>query len=374
MKQTKKFLISAMTVVLLFALLFTSCGMGDGESTTADTASLDTDSADTDSADKSGKFEDGKPYAFKYVSNGDGTCYIDGVEIDMEYTENFSLDIPDVSPDGDKVVGVNDLGITPAMLPTMLTVEDYNELKAILEENLEHFYCMKVQSYYILKDIDAMSSEKSKAAMLEAWPITELTDVYVFDQNASHDEMLMVAKYIRDTGKYHAKDLIEDYEHLCAIVDSCTSENKAVILETLPTISETFATYITEINFPKDIQNVDLSLYRSLYYVEEVVLPDCVKEIPEQAFSGLRLLKKVVLNDGVEIIKESAFFDCGIIEITIPDSVTTIENSAFQLCGDLREINFGGTVEQWNAIEKGQDWNFACNEYTVHCSDGDVIK
>lgn len=39
----------------------------------------------------------------------------------------------------------------------------------------------------------------------------------------------------------------------------------------------------------------------------------------------------------------------------------------------ILEINFG-TVAQWNAISKGDDWNSATGNYTIHCKDGDISK
>ena len=40
--------------------------------------------------------------------------------------------------------------------------------------------------------------------------------------------------------------------------------------------------------------------------------------------------------------------------ITIPDSVTLITRRAFEVCINLTTINFTGTEEQWNAIEKSE--------------------
>ena len=43
--------------------------------------------------------------------------------------------------------------------------------------------------------------------------------------------------------------------------------------------------------------------------------------------------------------------------ITIPDSVTSIGDSAFQECTRLANIYYKGTEEQWNAINKKAHWN-----------------
>ena len=42
--------------------------------------------------------------------------------------------------------------------------------------------------------------------------------------------------------------------------------------------------------------------------------------------------------------------------IVIPESVTSIGDDAFRDCKSLKTINYTGTEEQWNAINKGSNW------------------
>ena len=32
------------------------------------------------------------------------------------------------------------------------------------------------------------------------------------------------------------------------------------------------------------------------------------------------------------------------------------------------------TLEQWNAIEKGVDWDLDTADYTIYCTDGQIAK
>jgi hypothetical protein len=45
---------------------------------------------------------------------------------------------------------------------------------------------------------------------------------------------------------------------------------------------------------------------------------------------------------------------------SITDSVTSIGESSFGGCTNLTTINYMGTQEQWDAINKSVDWNSAC--------------
>ena len=80
----------------------------------------------------------------------------------------------------------------------------------------------------------------------------------------------------------------------------------------------------------------------------------------------------VVIPAGVTSIENSAFEDCsGLTSVTIPDSVTEIGYGAFWVCSGLTSIHFQGTREQWENVDKGDEWDEDTGDYVVHCSDGD---
>ena len=97
--------------------------------------------------------------------------------------------------------------------------------------------------------------------------------------------------------------------------------------------------------------------------------------IAEDAFYGCGNLTSVTLPDGITSIGDSAFYGCdGLLSLTIPDSVTSIGNGAFWRCSGLTTINFQGTMAQWQAIEKGSNWDYLTGEYAVICTDGTISK
>ena len=99
------------------------------------------------------------------------------------------------------------------------------------------------------------------------------------------------------------------------------------------------------------------------------------KVIYSWAFSGCSALTSITIPDGVTSIGDHAFSGCSALTtITIPDSVTTIGVSAFYGCIILTDITFNGTKEQWNDIEKGSDWDYDADLYTIYCTDGEIRK
>ena len=70
-------------------------------------------------------------------------------------------------------------------------------------------------------------------------------------------------------------------------------------------------------------------------------------------------------------IEGGTFAQCSsLTSVVIPDSVANIWDDSFHNCSSLTSITFKGTVAQWNAIEKGNDWNSDVPATEVVCSDG----
>ena len=106
-----------------------------------------------------------------------------------------------------------------------------------------------------------------------------------------------------------------------------------------------------------------------------ITIPDSVTIIDGIAFKDCVGLTKIVIGNSVTYIGMNAFYDCvSLTSVTIPNSVTCIYYQAFYGCSSLARIIYDGTIAQWNAIEKGNYWNENTGNYTVHCTDGDIVK
>ena len=136
----------------------------------------------------------------------------------------------------------------------------------------------------------------------------------------------------------------------------------------------------TEIVIPDEYRNLPITTIGNLAFsackhLKSITLPNTLVSIGGGAFMNCTNLNFVIIPDGVTTIQEGAFMLCEeLADITIPSSVTNIGILTFLSCENLTNITFGGTKEQWNAIQKGLDWADETGPYTIHCTDGTIKK
>jgi len=74
-------------------------------------------------------------------------------------------------------------------------------------------------------------------------------------------------------------------------------------------------------------------------------------------------------------IGHTAFFqNVVIMNVTLPDSITSIGNFAFDNCTPLSNIFYDGTKREWEDLVRNIAWNPGVSGYTVHCNDGEIYK
>ena len=87
-------------------------------------------------------------------------------------------------------------------------------------------------------------------------------------------------------------------------------------------------------------------------------------------FAGCSNLATVNIGENVKSIPKFVFRDCrGLTSVTIGNGVTSIGAWSFGGCTRLTNIKFNGTMEEWNTITKGSDWNNGGPKQVI-CTDG----
>ncbi len=92
-------------------------------------------------------------------------------------------------------------------------------------------------------------------------------------------------------------------------------------------------------------------------------------------FTACTSLKEVKGSESVTFIAAGAFSGCTSLTLDLGTSLEKINECSFAFLYQNGEavINFAGTVAEWNAIEKAEDWNTNSDLVTVNCTDG-VIR
>ena len=89
--------------------------------------------------------------------------------------------------------------------------------------------------------------------------------------------------------------------------------------------------------------------------------------IDEDAFHNNTTITSVTTSDRLKSIDEDAFSGCtSLVSVTIGNRVDYIGDDAFAGCTSLSVINFNGTEQEWNRIQKGDDWDLGTGNYTLN--------
>lgn len=116
---------------------------------------------------------------------------------------------------------------------------------------------------------------------------------------------------------------------------------------------------------------ISTDLFQSCVSLTDITFGKHVTSIDDGAFWNCGSFKSFEIPEGVTSIGDNAFRGCDFTSVTLPSSLLTIGMS-FYYCTDLNNINYNGTIAQWNLINKNSYWISNAKATHVHCIDGDV--
>ena len=124
---------------------------------------------------------------------------------------------------------------------------------------------------------------------------------------------------------------------------------------------------------PETITSIEVSAFSSCDSLTSINIPKGVTDIPAGTFTDCEKLSNIIIPDSVTYIGRGAFADCkNLSSATIGKGVTNMEENVFWNCESLGTIIFEGTVAEFGAINKGNDWRHGVPATHIQCSDGTV--
>ncbi len=95
---------------------------------------------------------------------------------------------------------------------------------------------------------------------------------------------------------------------------------------------------LKKVNLPEGLKHLPDNIFDSCFYLETVNFPNSLETIGHRAFNACRSITRAYLSENITEIGVYAFSGCKITEITMPSSITKIDNYAFNNCLKLKSV------------------------------------
>lgn len=117
---------------------------------------------------------------------------------------------------------------------------------------------------------------------------------------------------------------------------------------------------------------VDVTTNTIIAAFDDFVIPDDGMYTIGQYVFYKKSIKAIVIPQNVVLIESNAFAGCHLLEeITLHADTRIASYDVFTACGNLKKINYGGSVSRWKEMTSGFSEPFL--SFTVYCSDGTVV-
>lgn len=89
-------------------------------------------------------------------------------------------------------------------------------------------------------------------------------------------------------------------------------------------------------------------------------------------FCTLEKTKTITFSNGFKKLDVGFGSSLKLEKIVLPASLERIKARILVACTSFKTIEYKGTKEQWNAVQKLESWNYMAPEFVVSCSDGNI--
>ncbi|MBP3871858.1 MAG: leucine-rich repeat domain-containing protein [Faecalicoccus sp.] len=250
--------------------------------------------------------------------------------------------------------------------------------------------------YYNGTTDEFLQIKRGKAALRNVHVVcqNQWNDASDFEYTVSGDSVV-INKYIGSNDTVYVPYKIED--KMVTSIGNNAFTSTAVKIVVLPNSVTSLGSFVfgrcqslTTVVLPNTITDMAMSTFSQCKSLKTVELPLSITDVPNMAFENCTSLTNVTIPEGVKTIGMGAFSSTtslrnlklpstlekfgftvfmmsGIRTLTIPVSVTRLDNMAFLMARNLDAIYYEGTKAQWDAISKGM--NAVPSDIIIHTID-----
>lgn len=162
----------------------------------------------------------------------------------------------------------------------------------------------------------------------------------------SNDDLLNAAIYCTDgslnTDAASVINRLGEGEHTVTVTGEISAEYLAEIANAIKGKYSTGTKVILDLSGATGLESIPEMTFNANFGLIEIVLPQSVTSIENGAFATCIELKSVKIGSGVTKIGDLAFVNCtSLTSIEIPDSVTSVGAQSFQACESLKDVTLG---------------------------------
>ena len=337
----------------------------------------------------------------KFTSNGNGTCYVSGTEI----TDITQITIPS-EHNGERVTSIGNSAfknfshLTSVTIPSSVTTignsafSGCSDLKNITISsgvtrigNSAFYGCSNLTSITIPDSVTRIgdSAFRNCSALTSVTIPGNVTTVEdsAF-QNCSGLTLITISDSVTRIGNF--------------AFSGCSGLKNITLPDSVTAIEDSAfqnCSKLTSVTIPGNVTSIGNSAFAHCSRLTSIVIPDSVTTIKDSAFENCSKLTTLTIGNSIASVKSLSVIFPNLTNITITDSATSMKSNVFsgltdltsmiigksitkielnslQNCKNLKNIQFTGTTEEWNGIQKDFYWNIDIPAAEVICSDGTV--
>ena len=179
----------------------------------------------------------------------------------------------------------------------------------------------------------------------------------------------------------------------------CQNLKKVTLPATLKTISRTAfqgCVALEDVELPDGITTIEKNAFYGCKSFTRIVLPASLESVGEDAFAFCSSVKSIEILATIDVLPNGLFHSHDCETFTVPEGIRIVEEGTVQSpalkylylpstlekiitynidtpTSALEAIYYNGTMEQWSKVTKTKLYSPEYNEYTVYCTDGEIV-